>query len=385
MRKKITGVAGDGAFIKGNEPFKETLRDLLQNPNLKWRWDILHLVNRAFESARSKTGKGVAHCTHKLMDYVQGQSKAWRTGLDYTTMRLETLKSFKRPKVWSDTRMVNFEYDQLLRFCECAIWWDLPNWVDVLCRLYLPSTFVLKVILAKAQSTKVKSEWVTRVLDGESPDGKKAMKCAVDVAKAAFNSGGADHLPLISNMPDILKTNLADKKNTSNIFQNEFSKWMKKHKDLFVVDRLSAAKTRNELDCDVDKLCTHLHKYVDVLFDEIATRMDYTDKDGSTSWSEAPSESIFSVFKMVLHGRESLTVGHTIALCRLMTNGPKPGTLEAEKLMDQAAKKWNTHNGLQFTTANWQIRFVSKLISQLKASSSVTDALESDDDDDQDS
>ena len=36
---------------------------------------------------------------------------------------------------------------------------------------------------------------------------------------------------------------------------------------------------------------------------------------------------------MVIHGGESLTVGH-------LTNGPRTGTVEAEKLMEDAAKMW---------------------------------------------
>ena len=107
-------------------------------------------------SARDKSGEKVPHSTVKLMDFIQGQSKTWRSGLEYTALKIEALRSFKRPKIWSKTRMVNYEYDQLLRFVECSSWWDLPNWVDLLSRLYLPVTYVLKVILAKAQKTLLK-------------------------------------------------------------------------------------------------------------------------------------------------------------------------------------------------------------------------------------
>ena len=367
-------MSGDGAFIKGNRPFKERLKELLNNPNLKWRWDILHLINRAFGAARDYVGQGVAHSTLQLMKFVQGQSKTWRTGLDYTSMKLDALKSFKRPKVWSDTRMVNYEYDQLLRFCECSAWWDLPNWVDILSRLYVPVTYVLKVILSKAQSTKVKTEWILRVLCGDSPDGLHAMKCAVSVAKAAIE--GNDYSHLIDNMPDILKTTPDE----DNVFQSHFRKWFSKNKDLFVIDRLGDAITRNELNCSIDGMTNHVLAYTDKLFEEIADRMQHSDTDGTTSWSEAPAESIFSVFKMVLHGRESLSVGHTVALCRLITNGPRPGTVEAEKLMNQAAEKWKSHNGLEFTTQNWQIRFISKLISRLKGGNNCAEDSDNADD-----
>ena len=54
--------------------------------------------------------------------------------------------------------------------------------------------------------------------------------------------------------------------------------------------------------------------------------MKHSDTDiGTTSWFEATAESIFSVFEMVIHDRESLTVGHTVVTCRILTNGPKQG------------------------------------------------------------
>ena len=115
--------------------------------------------------------------------------------------------------------MVNYEYDQLLRFVECSSWWDLPNWVDLLSRLYLPVTYVLKVILAKAQKTLLKPNWVKRVLCGVSgnlPDGLVAMKVSIDIAKEAIH--GNDNSTLITTIPDVLKTIPDDE---VNLFQSD--------------------------------------------------------------------------------------------------------------------------------------------------------------------
>ena len=87
------------------------------------------------------------------MNFIQGESKKWRSGLNIITLTLSTFGSFKRPKVWSNTRMVNFEFDQVLRFLECKKHWELPRWVDHLSLLYLPVTYVVKVMLSNAQST----------------------------------------------------------------------------------------------------------------------------------------------------------------------------------------------------------------------------------------
>ena len=52
LKKKIVGLVGDGAFIKGNKPFKNRMEFLLSK-KLKFRWDLLHLVNRAHVPARA--------------------------------------------------------------------------------------------------------------------------------------------------------------------------------------------------------------------------------------------------------------------------------------------------------------------------------------------
>ena len=93
---------------------------------------------------------------------------------------------------------------------------------------------------------------------------------------------------------------------------------------------------------------------------------------------EAPAESIWIVFKMVLHGRESLSVGHTVALCRLITNGPRAETMDVKKLINQAAEKWKSHNGLEFTTKNWQISFISNVISRLKGGNDCAEDSDAD-------
>ena len=100
---------------------------------------------------------------------------------------------------------------------------------------------------------------------------------------------------------------------------------------------------------------------MDTLFDEIKTRFTHSDLDGSTTWSEAPAESIFSVLKQTITGREYLTLDHASSICRIVVNGPKPATEEAEHLMERAADNYKSRfsrNELEFTTKYWQMRFV---------------------------
>ena len=46
LRAKVSGMAWDGAFCKENKPFKDKMRALF-GKLFKFRWDLLHLVNRA--------------------------------------------------------------------------------------------------------------------------------------------------------------------------------------------------------------------------------------------------------------------------------------------------------------------------------------------------
>ncbi len=47
LKQRICGVVGDGAFMKGNAGFKNTLKNLLSNPDLQLRGDLLPLANCA--------------------------------------------------------------------------------------------------------------------------------------------------------------------------------------------------------------------------------------------------------------------------------------------------------------------------------------------------
>ena len=407
MKNTVSGVAGDGAFIKGNEPFKSKLKELI-HPDIKFKWDILHLANRAYIDAKEEARKQSDQSIDHLMDYIQAESKKWRSGLDYTRMKMVALKTFKRPKLWSETRMVNFEYDQIMRFIECSIWWEVPNWVEILTRLYVMSTYSLKIMLSKIQSTKVKTEYVKRVFQKENSDGKVVMKLAVKLSEALLlkegnntstnsihimrktrshsnvNSESSDDSAkkieeIIESFPDVLSTSKKD----TNIFTTEIRKWLRKNKDIYKLGHLSEPITRRESRTNIESLVTMLNFFIDKLWEGITARFIHSDLEANSCWSEAPAESIFSVYKLAITGRQSLTLSHITSLCRLITDGPNPGTVAAENLITKAAAKYQAYKGLNFQTKNWQMRFISKLISQLKDGAKVEE-VEDDDDDDED-
>ena len=57
LESKIAGVTGDGAFATGNAPFKKKMEELSYK-KLVFRWDPLHLINRAHIEAKGEV-KGV--------------------------------------------------------------------------------------------------------------------------------------------------------------------------------------------------------------------------------------------------------------------------------------------------------------------------------------
>ena len=64
-------------------------------------------------------------------------------------------------------------------------------------------------------------------------------------------------------------------------------------------------------------------RYTDLLWRAIEKRLPYTDLTNSPcAFSEAPAESIFSVFSRVTQGRECMSILHATALARVAIHGP---------------------------------------------------------------
>ena len=114
MKDKIIGVTGDGAFAKGNKPFKQTFIKLLDK-DVPIRWDLLHLINRAHKDARGKAiydqeiqidlseladdeeladnvnadhTQSCKASVSELIDFIQSEAKKYRTGIKYTHLKL---------------------------------------------------------------------------------------------------------------------------------------------------------------------------------------------------------------------------------------------------------------------------------------------------------
>ena len=118
--------------------------------HFKFKWDILHLVNRAHGDALKKSPEIVC-----MLDFIQNHSSQMRTGLAYTSMILSDLTGFRRPKLKSETRMVNFEFDQYDSFISNAKFFDHPQDKLLLIKYYILVSLTTKLLLQVAQKTDV--------------------------------------------------------------------------------------------------------------------------------------------------------------------------------------------------------------------------------------
>ena len=134
-------------FAKGNAPFKDKIQELIDK-TLIFRWDLLHLINRAHIDARkgevigmledadevvlNNTGtsevKGevVGSLISELINHIQKEAKTFRHGIAYAQLKKVTCGVFKRPKVMNSTRMVVYEFEMLERFLENSLFLDVP-------------------------------------------------------------------------------------------------------------------------------------------------------------------------------------------------------------------------------------------------------------------
>ena len=98
-------------------------------------------------------------------------------------------------------------------------------------------------------------------------------------------------------------------------------------------------------------------------------RIEQTDLSaGPTSFSEAPAESVFSVWARILAGRESLSIGNLTALVRVAMEGPNAATKDSLNLSKRALANYDKYSkyGERFTTIAWMPGLISKGIARIQ-------------------
>ena len=80
---------------------------------------------------------------------------------------------------------------------------------------------------------------------------------------------------------------------------------------------------------------------------------------------QRPAEGIFSILAYITENRASLTPGHLSKLCRVVKEGPTPGTLKAANLTKRALGKWPSEYGTRFTTNNYMFGMTSSTVADV--------------------
>ena len=395
LKEKIVGVVGDGAFMKGNQGFKDTLKDFLHE-NLQFRWDILHLCNRAHVDARGVTAADMKESAKykdlenihyeeeskstpisQLIDYIQKSAKTLRTGIAYTGLKLSS-KSFKRPKIWSATHMCLYEFDMVHRFLNNREFFDTQGNILVLAILYCVVMFAVKVMLKNCQKTTVTSSYIKNVITSTDGAGKQTTQFYLQVArtnlvlaKPCFNTNHVNkklcNETCLEETEEVSENDefsdlLSSDGEPTNISKNKFIKnlqdFLQKNKDELSLPSDFSKLFRNtrDLKCTTDLIneqASYINTFISRFWEGISKRTELTDLDhGSTSFSEAPAEGVFSVIENVLGGRESLELDSIEALTRVALEGPGVATMEGYDLSKEALELWGG-KGERFTTQHW--------------------------------
>lgn len=407
VKERIIGITGDGAFAKSNKPFKSTINDLF-GKEIQIRWDLLHLINCAHKEVRGKTKDESKEATTSveveeepeafdadpvhddilsepestqsdgeesddediivvdevrlLIDFVQSTAKKFRTGILFTGLKMSTGFKFKRPRCWSATRMVVYEFDMIESFLTNRYYVDIPNQYLVLAQTQCLVMLTLKMILKHCQMCEIPHSYIQRVIVGKV--GKQAMKLASQVAVDMVNKKSIEYLQVHDESTNVIMSQ--DKK----CFSQQLKKYVEAKREFWATteeprERVTRGNTALKMTVEEAKVISD--RYTDNLWRATKKRIAYTDlSESPCSFSEAPAEGVFSVYERVSTGRPSMTHDHLVALTRVSAHGPPAATEAAKELASNALKKYKSKFGERFCTRNWYNGKVSKTINDVK-------------------
>ena len=108
--------------------------------------------------------------------------------------------------------------------------------------------------------------------------------------------------------------------------------------------------------------------YINKLWVNIDSRLEYTDTSFCSSFSEAPAESVFSIYENVISGRETLSVKRATSLVRLFMEGPGVATTASLDLSKRSLKRHSSesHLGERFCGKRWIPGVTSKTVMDIQ-------------------
>ena len=150
----------------------------------------------------------------------------------------------------------------------------------------------------------------------------------------------------------------------------------RKASDFIVSENKRPTRTRSEKTVDKQFILAWLRKYIDSLWVGIVDRLSFFDKDGTTNWSEAPAEGVFSILSYIIEHKPSLSVDHIIMLCRIVKEGPPPATIPAVALTKRALGNWQSSSSSaksHFVSQKYMIKMTSTTVQKCLENKSVKD------------
>ena len=147
---------------------------------------------------------------------------------------------------------------------------------------------------------------------------------------------------------------------------SELKKYVKKHQDFFQeIEEARGTRTRSENLFTKETAFNWISDYIDKLWLGISERLKHFDSDGSTAWSEAPSEEIFSIMQNICDHKNSIKLSNLTKLCRIIKEGPPPGSQPASWIIQNSIEKWPSIHGPRFTSNNFIKRTTSASVAKV--------------------
>ena len=192
-----------------------------------------------------------------------------------------------------------------------------------------------------AQKTNVSTEFVKNIFIDDG--GKIIMEQVLDIIEKSCNGKTIEEISNSFEMP-------------IDFFISEIFVYMKKNINLYNFMKEEDRPTRSRSESSFTPTI-----YIDIfkinsLWSGVKERFNHFDIDGSTCWSEAPAEAVFSILDYIVNHKRSLTFEHMIQLCRVIREGPSPGTIKAQNLTKLALSKWpfqKSTGNVRFATSNF--------------------------------
>ena len=207
-----------------------------------------------------------------ILIFFQHEAKIYRTGLKYTELMLISQGDFKRPKVWSSTRMCLYEWDMLDRFLSNAKYFEIPHDILTTAKMYCIVMFCLKLILKIVQKVDTSYDFMEKFVLNKVDNnyGKKFMKVGLLAAEEAFNSQEFNSLEIA------IKRYSDDRHMTSLLLH--LKNYLKDNRDKFSKEADPIIRhTRSNQQGDISLGKKAVDAYIENLCVEVQSRLKYSD------------------------------------------------------------------------------------------------------------